>query len=64
MRTFHKHLEEMYQKPVHGRGTLQQADLTKISLGNEYDVQHMSVIMAKMKTKTESLEDGFTLSSR
>ena len=41
MRNFHKHLEEMYQKPVHGRGTLQQADLTKISLGNEYDVQRM-----------------------
>ncbi|MDT3428724.1 hypothetical protein J2Z22_004317 [Paenibacillus forsythiae] len=31
----------MYQKPVHGRGTLQQADLSRIVLGNEYDVQRM-----------------------
>ncbi|MED1723507.1 hypothetical protein [Brevibacillus parabrevis] len=38
---FYKHIQEMYQKPVHGRGTLAKADLQKIVLGNEYDVQRM-----------------------
>lgn len=41
LRNFHKHLEEMYQSPVHGRSTIQKEDLDKITIGNEYDVQRI-----------------------
>ena len=41
LRNFHKHLEEMYQRPVHGRGSLKKEDLDKIKIGNEYDVQRI-----------------------
>lgn len=38
---FQKHVYEMYQTPVHGKGTLVQEDLAKIALRNEYDVQRL-----------------------
>ncbi|MEK4529902.1 hypothetical protein NST38_31350 [Paenibacillus sp. FSL H8-0104] len=41
MLNFMKHVEEMYQKPVHGNGGLKKEDLDKVALVNEYDVQRM-----------------------
>ena len=41
LRNFHKHIEEMYQNPVHGKGTINQDALKKIVIGNEYDVQRI-----------------------
>lgn len=41
LNNFDKHIYEMYQRPVHGNGTLEQESLAEISLGNEYDVQRL-----------------------
>ncbi|OMF96960.1 hypothetical protein [Paenibacillus sp. FSL R7-0337] len=41
LHNFDKHIYEMYQKPVHGNGTLKLESLGDISLGNEYDVQRL-----------------------
>lgn len=41
LRNFYKHLEAMYQTPVHGNGSIKKEDLDKIQLGNEYDVQRI-----------------------
>jgi hypothetical protein len=41
LENFDKHIYEMYQKPVHGSGTFKLVNLTKIAIGNEYDVQRM-----------------------
>lgn len=41
LHNFDKHIYEMYQKPVHGNGTLKLESLADISLGNEYDVQRL-----------------------
>lgn len=56
LRNFPKHLEEMYQKNVHGRGTLKKADLDKITLGNEYDVQRMLFSLLKPVFPTARVE--------
>ena len=56
LRNFPKHLEEMYQKNVHGRGTLNKADLDKIILGNEYDVQRMLFSLLKPVFPTARVE--------
>ncbi len=56
LRNFHKHLEEMYQKHVHGKGTLKQTDLDKITLGNEYDVQRMLSSLLKPIFPTARVE--------
>lgn len=61
MCNFYKHIEEMYQKPVHGRGTLEQGDLNKISLGNEYDVQRMLYSLIRPifpEARVEIFDDG------
>ncbi|PWW01167.1 hypothetical protein DFQ01_11057 [Paenibacillus cellulosilyticus] len=41
LHNFYKHVEEMYQKPVHKKSTFNDADVGKIQLNNEYDVQRM-----------------------
>lgn len=41
LNNFYKHLESMYQSPVHGNGTLKKEDLDLIKIGNEYDVQRI-----------------------
>lgn len=41
LNNFYKHLESMYQSPVHGNGTLKKEDLDLIKIGNEYDVQRL-----------------------
>ncbi len=38
---FHLHIKAMYQMKTHGKGTIQQADLNRIKIGNEYDVQRI-----------------------
>ncbi|WP_025683845.1 hypothetical protein [Paenibacillus maysiensis] len=61
MRNFYKHIEEMYKKPVHGRGTIRQEDLAKISLGNEYDVQRMLFSLIRPifpEARVEISDDG------
>lgn len=61
MRNFYKHIEEMYQKPVHGGGTIRQEDLAKISLGNEYDVQRMLFSLIRPifpEARVEISDDG------
>lgn len=56
LRNFPKHLEEMYQKNVHGRGTLKKSDLDKIVLGNEYDVQRILFSLLKPVFPTARVE--------
>lgn len=41
MENFYKHIEVMYQDPVHGRAKILKTDLDKIRIGNEYDVQRI-----------------------
>lgn len=41
LNNFYKHLESMYQSPVHGNGTIKKEDLDLIKIGNEYDVQRI-----------------------
>lgn len=41
LENFHIYIKAMYQAPVHGKGTLKQEDLSRIVIGNEYDVQRM-----------------------
>nr|WP_275051287.1 hypothetical protein [Brevibacillus agri] len=58
---FYKHIQEMYQKPVHRKGTLAKADLQKIVLGNEYDVQRMLYSLIRPifpEARVEIYEDG------
>ncbi len=58
---FNKHMEEMYHKPVHGKGTLQQENLNKITLGNEYDVQRVLFSLLRPlfpETRVEVAGDG------
>ncbi|RNB53114.1 hypothetical protein EDM57_19995 [Brevibacillus gelatini] len=58
---FHKHIQEMYQKPVHGGGTLKGKDLQKIVLGNEYDVQRMLYSLIRPifpEARAEIYQDG------
>lgn len=38
---FHLHIKAMYQTKPHGKGTIQQSDLDRITIGNEYDVQRI-----------------------
>ena len=38
---FYKHIESMYQKPVHGNAKILKTDLDRIKIGNEYDVQRI-----------------------
>lgn len=47
LRNFYKYYEEMFQKSPHRSGTLQLADLQKIQIGNEYDVQRMLYSLIK-----------------
>ncbi|TKH45853.1 hypothetical protein C1I60_05240 [Paenibacillus terrae] len=61
MRNFYKHIEEMYHKPVHGSGTIRQENLTRISLGNEYDVQRMLFSLIRPifpEARVEISDDG------
>ncbi|MGW9529314.1 PD-(D/E)XK nuclease domain-containing protein [Paenibacillus terrae] len=61
MRNFYKHIEEMYQNPVHGRGTIRHENLAKISLGNEYDVQRMLFSLIRPifpEARVEITDDG------
>ncbi|WP_338018887.1 hypothetical protein [Brevibacillus agri] len=54
-------MQEMYQKPVHRKGTLAKADLQKIVLGNEYDVQRMLYSLIRPifpEARVEIYEDG------
>ena len=44
---FYLHLKVMYQEKVHGNGTLKQEDLSKIIIGNEYDVQRILYSLIK-----------------
>ena len=67
LRNFHKHIEEMYQKDVHGRSTLNKADLDKIVLHNEYDVQRMLFSLLKPifpNARLEVYEDGGYVGTR
>lgn len=41
LNNFPLHILEMYQKDVHGNGTLKKEDLDLIRIGNEYDVQRI-----------------------
>lgn len=41
LNNFYKHLESMYQSPVHGNGTIKKEDLDLIKIGNEYDIQRI-----------------------
>lgn len=41
MHNFYKHIDVMYQEPVHRRGKILRTDLDKIKIGNEYDVQRI-----------------------
>lgn len=41
LRNFHKHIEAMYQDEVHRNGKIKMADLDRIRIGNEYDVQRI-----------------------
>lgn len=41
LQNFYKHIQEMYQEDVHGKGTINKEDLDKIQIGNEYDVQRI-----------------------
>lgn len=38
---FYMHIKAMYRMDVHGSGTIKKADLDKIIIGNEYDVQRI-----------------------
>lgn len=41
LQNFYKHIEAMYQKPVHSKARILKADLDRIKIGNEYDVQRI-----------------------
>lgn len=41
LKNFYKHIEAMYQAPLHGNGKIQKEDLERIQIGNEYDVQRI-----------------------
>lgn len=41
LKNFYKHIQVMYQEKIHGKGTIKKEDLSKIKIGNEYDVQRM-----------------------
>lgn len=53
---FHLHLKEMYQEKVHGNGTLLQEDLSKITIGNEYDIQRILYSLLRPIFPTARLE--------
>ncbi|MCT4619203.1 MAG: hypothetical protein N4A62_07420 [Marinisporobacter sp.] len=38
LKNFYKHIQVMYQEKIHGKGTIKKEDLSKIKIGNEYDV--------------------------
>lgn len=57
---FYKHIEEMYEAKVHGRGAIKKEDLEKIKIGNEYDVQRILYALIKPifpEARTEPVED-------
>lgn len=61
LNNFPKHLEEMYQKDVHGNGTIKKADLDKIKIGNEYDVQRILFSLIRVlfpEARIEVPKDG------
>ncbi|MBB6672243.1 PD-(D/E)XK nuclease domain-containing protein [Cohnella nanjingensis] len=61
LENFDKHIYEMYQKPVHGNGTLKPEDLAEITLGNEYDVQRMLYSLIRPifpESRVEVTNDG------
>ena len=54
----------MYQMKTHGKGTIQQADLNRIKIGNEYDVQRilyslLAPIFPEIRTEVDG-DNGYS----
>jgi len=63
---FYLHIKTMYYEKPHGNGTIKQEDLTRIKIGNEYDVQRIlySLLIpvfpkARVEVNTDSGYSGF-----
>lgn len=61
LKNFYKHLEAMYQAPLHGNGKIKKEDLERIQIGNEYDVQRILYSLIRPifpETRLEAVDDA------